>query len=364
MENIDTSNIDRKNSNTPVTETRLFSVNSKNGTSENGNKKSIVRFNLPGFIMGHADSAYVTMKILSATIPNVFYNINTDNFFYIQYINNYNLSSPVLANITVQPGHYDSYTVCSYLNSQLALFTHIPTSSGGTYTSLDKILQFYFNNTTAYIELHFTDNNISQLTTVLSPTMLALGFTTANTTMNINGITQQSLALSSNPTGEIIYQADSMPDLVGTTNLIVQSPQIPAINYCTELQSSFLANIPLTGDFGYISHYQYHGVNPYLLPTNLLLDVIQIYLYDQNGNYVDFRGNNWSIVFEVNYFRSTVPTYESLSQALERLVKEALLHKSNSATEEEDDAPPEKRTFLPVQILQLNPSGQKYLLEE
>jgi hypothetical protein len=345
-----------------VSETRLFSINTQNIPSNalrNGSMKSDLYVNLPGLIMMHGEAAFVTMKVQSMAIPNVFYNIPTDDVFWL----NYAVAGGVAwsTQFVVPAGFYDVNTLCDTLNLVF------PDTAVNGVVLRGKII-FSYNPITAKIQVAVNDSNNSEILIQKTSTFSRLGFPAVPPSdvkqFSSNGQSLSCIDLQTTLSGStyVAYtMATFMPSLSGVTNIIIQSPQIPTLNYSTELESSFIVNVPLVGDFGFVSQYQFYDAAAFLIPANILVDVLELFVYDQRGQLVDFQNNDWSMIFEVNYFRTSVPQFESMTDALRRLIAESM----QIAQEQEAEGGPRKKKtkFEEVQMLELNSSGVQYLLE-
>lgn len=318
------SNEDRQSREFPIGESRQFSINSKDAKpyGHNGTRKSDMYFDVPNFITNHSDTDHIVLKVISASIPNVFYNIPVDDKVTFTYSTVNGAIAPLTVELPVPAGFYDILTLINLLNNALT----VPVNG----VDFATFMGFTYSGTTSFVSIDIQDYNDSTWSFQKSLTLSSMGFEfDENSLFGINYTSGTLFA----------YKASDMPRLISVTNIFIESPQIPTLNYSTETKSSFLVNIPITGDFGYTAQYQFQNTNGILIPNNLYVDVLQINVRDQNGELVDFQNNNWSIMFEVSYHRMSVPKVESLTEALRNLLLQA---------KEMEDDPTYKRVYTPL----------------
>lgn len=298
-----------------VNETRVFSVHTKNGTSLNGTAKSRVVFKVPGFVLSSNDVRSIGVRVQSAVIPNVFYNIQEQNIR-LAYSSE---TRPELINciLWVSPGFYDVYSFTSHLNHLLQTCGE---EQDGVIDGIafGAFFKFSFDLNLNKVQMTSTDTGEGFFYVFPATCFEQLGIYAKDAT-----VLDPSPVTIIGPFGTPI-NASYMPNLLSTCTLIASSPQLSTLNYATETGSSFFAAIPVTGDFGDHTYYQASTDSSCQLPVHTQLDTIEIVLQDQDGNYCDFQNTDWKIVFEITYSQSSTPAYETLTDAVERMMLEAV----------------------------------------
>lgn len=324
-----------------VEDTRIYSLYSACGESQNGTLNSIVAFNLVGFVSGTSDVTLVTIRLLSAFIPNVFNNVSGAmlQFRYQSSLTN------VLVTLTIPNGRYDIYTLLTALQTSINGFTTFLDGS-----RLSSLLAFTYDYTTNAITLHLYAASSSAVMPRLIVYDMAfmeqLGFLIDD---------EITLFFSSTMT------ASNAPDLSGVTAALVQCYEIPTSNYSTELRTSMFAYIPIGCALGETQFYEFPYSSKFIIPSSSMMDKLTLSLNDQYGNPLDFRGTQWSMQFELAYRRNGYPIYEDMSTALSRVIQQV-----QSQIQNHERPPPHNETAAEqAQYQQLEaPRDIRLMLEE
>lgn len=288
-----------------IVDSRIYSLSSQWGTSLNGSKNSSVTFKLEGFTSGTPDISLVTFRLRSAIIPNLFYNVTnvTLSFLYSSDSINETIS------ISIVDGIYNINTLITAVNTQIrAYFTALDGQTLGSFLSCA------YNSITNRIQFTLLSAPSASSNAVFAfiPTAAAFKyFGFGQTTMLI--ISWNNYLAGTNS-----------PDLSGVTSIYIQSLEIPSQNYSTELGANVVDIIPIASGSPLSTVYQFNNRNGFMIPVSVLMDRLTILMYDQNKNFIDFQNLNWSLTFEINYYKTGVPIYEDFHSTLERLIQQTV----------------------------------------
>lgn len=285
-----------------VEDTRIYSLHSAYGESLNGSLNSIVAFSLVGFVSGTSDVTLVTIRLLSACIPNVFYNV-TGGVLQFHYTSAF---TDVIMTLYVPSGRYDIYTLLTALQTQIDDYSTFLDGS-----SLSSLISFSYD----YIANSMTLALRAAPTNAVLPHFVV--FETAFSTQ-LGFVIDDEIDIPFNTT----CTASNVPDLSGVTSVLIQCYEIPTSNYSTELRTSMFAYIPLGCDLGDTQYYQFPYPSKFIVPSSSMMDKLTLSLNDQYGNPLNFRGTQWSVQFELAYHRSGYPIYEDMGTALNRVIQQ------------------------------------------
>jgi hypothetical protein len=303
---------------TTVADSRILSLSSNSAVLLNGTLNSNVTFNIFNFHIRTKDTAYITMRLRNATIPHFFYNIVQGSIVF-QY-NSLSTAPPATITVPVLDGIYNIYSLVKALNFQLSLAT----ADG---TSLSNMLRFDYDSVTNRVNLYVTASPIGAVLPVLKmmPSTLAsqLGFTVYPT---------GSEMFFSNA-----YQAGMGPNLIAVSCILIQAQEIRTENYSSELNSTILGKIPLSGASESVSTYNFTDDKAFLVPPSALQNQLTLYFYDQNGNLINFRGYHWYLTIELTFYRTGISPMAGLYDTLNSVVTE-LQQEMDALQQQQQDA--------------------------
>lgn len=255
---------------------RLINLNSTNAIKYNGTMLSNVLFNFKNILKEESDILYSNCGILNAQIPASFYSVNSSNntLKYTVGASNYTL--------TIASGNYNANTLITALQNGFSsnstpITITIDKLNGKLSFSYTSSFSFQFNGSTIFKILGFDPNtNYSSVSN------------------NINGV----------------YPCN----LLGAKRINIYSNALA--NY--SIDSFYLTNTSLIQSlsisvpaFGLIT-YQNFTAN-YGRLKQRFINEIDIQLFDENNNYLDFNNIDWSITLQLAITRKLVITDTILS---------------------------------------------------
>ena len=243
----------------------IINLSSQNGIKNNAELNSDVLFTFRNIYSRQNEEDKVFISVLNAQIPYSFYNINIYN-------NVLNMTVDGVSKIlNLTKTNYNSSTLISEITAQLALqsVTDIAITYSGTTGKLT------FTKTSGT----FSINGSSTISKVL-------GF--------IEGTTYNSVAQ--------VITAPNPLNLLGILKIKIQSHALNTISFDSaggNTNKNILAVLPIeVGNFGLI---QYDNLSNLEIPLNVkMINAIDIQLYGDDGNLINFNGIDWSISLVLN----------------------------------------------------------------
>jgi hypothetical protein len=250
------------------TKNKLITVNSKYGIQENGTMKSKLLFNYKNLLSDDENILKSFITVINAQIPCSFYVINAIN-------NKLVISGPgITTTIYVSYGNYNANTLITELESKI-------TASGLTMT--------------------IAINRLNGILTFSSNGFISFYFTSASTILDILGTTSSIIATSTN------YVCPYPLNLLGVKKLLIKSTKLSVHSVSTidYASSNILVTIPSdVSPFSMISYTSNSDANKNLLNIRSINE-IDINIYDENNNYIDFNNLDWTMTLvissEVNF---------------------------------------------------------------
>ena len=261
-------------------DSRLISLNSADAYLKNNTTfLSNVIFRLPGLLKKESDIRHVQYQIIDAQVPVSFYNVN-----YTNNVLNYQISS-VNYSITATPGNYSFTTLATNLISKFLANGHIFTitinKQNGIVTFATTAINFIFQSSPMFsiIGLDATTNSTSFNLTCVYP-------------FNVLGVTK-----------------------IKIVSQFFNSYNIDSLNNGL---SNNLALIPIDQpSFGLVV-YENKSNSKYTLRTDTL-DEIDLQIYDQNNNLINFNNINWQLTILMEITREFI---EQSTTEMEDILKE------------------------------------------
>ena len=251
------------------TKNKLITVNSKYGIQENGTMKSKMLFNYKNLLSDDENILKSFITVINAQIPCSFYVINALN-------NKLVIAAPSITTKTIYIpyGNYNANTLITELVSQFSIF--VPMTI--TINKINGILKFSSNG--------FLNNYY---------------FTSASTILEILGTTSSITATLSN------YTCPYPLNLLGVKKLLIKSTKLSVHSVSTfdYASSNILLTIPSdVSPFSMISYNSQSDANKNLLNIRSINE-IDINIYDENNNYIDFNNLDWTMTLiissEINF---------------------------------------------------------------
>jgi hypothetical protein len=250
------------------TENKLITLSSKYGIQQNGTFKSNILFNFKNLLSDeeHILKSYIT--VLNAQIPVSFYVITSLN-------NKLVLQTSVTTTITISNGNYSANTLITELQTKFL-------SAGITFTSI----QF---------------NKINGILSFISNGFTNYYFTSASTLLNVLGTTSSIISVST------AYKCPYPLNLLGVQKLSIKSERL-AIHSVSSIDFSFsntLVTIPCdVPPYSLISYISQSDQNKNLLNIRNINE-IDIQIFDENNNFIDFNNLDWTITLTISSELST-----------------------------------------------------------
>ena len=257
-----------------IIQSKLVSINSKYGVKLNGNKHSSILFDFNSIAPKDINNLYHTIAIQSAEIPASYYNVNNSN----NKINITESASGSTITLTIPDGNYDAntYAAAFILVFNAAAFTNNATLA--------------FNTTTGKFSL-MSDTNGTNLT-------LNLATTTARDVLGISETATGTLAFN--------YAAGDptfMPlpaNFLGVTKIKVLSNALAGENFdSNNLNTTTLIDtVSATATPFGLTTFNSLGRESFVKAKRI--DDIDIQVLDQNNNFINFNGINWTMTLILN----------------------------------------------------------------
>ena len=251
------------------TKNKLITVNSKYGIQENGTMKSKLLFNYKNLLSDDENILKSFITVINAQIPCSFYVINALN-------NKLVIAGPTITTTTiyVSYGNYNANTLIAELESKISV--------GG-------------------LTMTVAINKINGILTFSSNGFLSYYFTSASTILDILGTTSSTIATSTN------YTCPYPLNLLGVKKLLIKSTKlsIHSVSTFDYASSNILLTIPSdVSPFSMISYNSQSDANKNLLNIRSINE-IDINIYDENNNYIDFNNLDWTMTLiissEINF---------------------------------------------------------------
>lgn len=237
-----------------IKDTKKYFLVPSGGKKNNSSYNSDIEFNINGVVQDEKYILYNTVSINHAEIPYSFYVVNVYN----------NLLSLSTGDIIIDRGNYNATSLMKFINSKLPINMILTFNSlSGKYT-LTYNQPFYIKDTTT----------ISKL-------------------LGLDKIQYNSIS-------NIIY-FPYPANLLGTKNLYIKSNfMISNLNTSTQDYIT-LACIPVSVEPYSIIMFNNFSNSSHII-KNRNLDNIEIKIYDDDNNLVNFNNIDWSITLEINTF--------------------------------------------------------------
>jgi len=254
------------------TDNRTILLNSKYAQYKNGTFKSNVVFPFKGIIKDEENIIQKYITVLDAQIPCSFYIINSTNKVLTVLLgaNTYTL------NLTL--GNYNANSLITELISKIAT---IPTLTA----------TIVINKSTGKLTFTFS----SSVTLVYA-------------TSTIGTV----LGLTANLTGTSITLQQPL-NLLGVKLLNIKSAALSVTAFTSENfgNSSILLSIPNNeASFNMISYTNQNSLNNAVLFADIV-DVIDIQILDESGNFIDFNGIDWTMNLGISIERERTVKFEN-----------------------------------------------------
>ena len=291
------------------TKNKLITLNSKYGIQENGTMKSKLLFNFKNLLSDDSNILKSFITVVNAQIPCSFYVINDSN-------NKIVINGPFISATTIYltNGNYNANTLITELKSEFL-------NAGILFSSI-KI------------------NKINGRLKFTSIGLVDYFFTSDSTIFDVLGTTSDITASSN------VYSCPYPLNLLGVKKLLITSTKlsIHSVSSVDYASSNILITIPSdVSPFSLISYAAQSDASKNLLNIRSINE-IDINIYDENNNYIDFNNLDWTITLtissEVNFDELTNMTWDSIRNELNQLIISEL-NKKNLDLQQEQQPEPE-----------------------
>ena len=252
---------------------RIITLNSQDGEKLNGTYLSNIHFNFSGLLKEEANLIRAYVTVLNAQIPVSFYIIDETNNV-LKYLQNY-----VSKTITLNVGNYNGNQLVSTLNASFiangSSVTVSLNSSTGVLTFIPGAGGPYGFSSTSTIKsiLGFTEDISSTFFPVIMPYQLNL-------------LGKKKIFINSNNLRNSAFSSKSLSCVQTIATVPVDQPPYSMISY---VSVSDLEKIIL---------------------SNKTVDMIDIEIVDENNNYVNFRGIDWSITLCLSVEKNDIVKFD------------------------------------------------------
>jgi hypothetical protein len=237
---------------------RLITLNSQDGVKINGTYLSNIQFNFSGLLKDDRNLIRTYVTVLNAQIPVSFYIIDeTNNILYY-------LQGAVQKTIIIPVGNYNGNQLVTALNAGFtANATDITTSLNTlngllVFTVTVPALTYAFQSTSTIKKILGFDSNLITSTFITLPYQLNL-------------LGKKKIFINSYNLRNSAYTSKNLGFVQTVATIPVDQPPYNMINYvsATDLEKVIL--------------------------TNRTVDTIDIQIFDEDNNYINFRNIDWSI---------------------------------------------------------------------
>ena len=311
------------------TKNKLITLNSKYGIQENGTMKSKLLFNFKNLLSDDSNILKSFITVVNAQIPCSFYVINDSN-------NKIVINGPFISATTIYltNGNYNANTLIAELKSEFL-------NAGIIFSSI----------------------KINKINGKLKFTSVGLEdyfFTSDSTIFDVLGTTSDITASSN------VYSCPYPLNLLGVKRLLITSNKLSvhSVSSVDYGSSNILITIPSdVSPFSLISYASQSEASKNLLNIRSINE-IDINVFDENNNYIDFNNLDWTITLtlssEVNFNELTNITWDTIKNEQNQLLinemnkKNIDLQHEQQQEEKPEPEPPKEETQAEKELKLLN----------
>lgn len=270
-------------------DSRIIVLNSADAIKLNGTMNSNINFQIQGLLKPDSNIIQSHIQLIASQIPHSFYTINVNNnkLFY---------TTGTIFSITIPQGNYNAFNLISTMQS---LFF----ANGHTITPV-------FSRTTGKITYTGTTN--FTFNTLNSTILKILGFLPSINTSSISNVLASPFPLNLLGIKRITITSKNLATTaVNTLNLKTQTQSILATIYINE---------PV---YGLVTHSNTTNVN-HLLKV-LIIDNIDLQFTDEDGNYIDFNNQEWTMKLLISStYELIIASKTTLTQITQQAIPDTL----------------------------------------
>lgn len=261
---------------TTYIDSHIINLTASSATTINETLMSDANFEFRGLLQDDPAIIQRQISVISAQIPVSFYNINEYNNLFEGAIGATNFT------ITITGGNYNGNSLCTFLNAYMSSTLAHPDITFQIDKTTGRLLWIYLNP---------TNDPLKTLTFRKESTCQQLfGFKT--------GIDYSSIQIVGN---YALLQSVYPINLLGPKVLSIKSPSLDTKNFSSIYKgaNTVLATIPVDAQlFGQIDYHNYSNLKTSFNNTDL--NSLEIQIFDENNNLVDFNGVSWSITLAIH----------------------------------------------------------------
>lgn len=253
-------------------------------THHNGTALSDVTFELPGFIGFDSNIRAIRVNLVQASIPVSFYFVNSTN-------NTLHLSRGDPDDefkFEAPHGSYDAPQFAKYFREARDSY----------------IAEGLLSTSWGSVQLEYNDNNgrftLLWLGVPPLPMIIKHETTTARDIIGLSDFDSEDLVLAKELQS---YSFPMLADMLGPYSVMVCSDAFPIKHFDTRTRKNYLYNIPIGSRAFEVFYYQTSIGDTFSLSNSFTLNKIDLQLYDDKGQLLDFNGVPWTIVlqFDIDY---------------------------------------------------------------
>jgi hypothetical protein len=255
-----------------------------------------------------------------------------------------------------------SFYVINALNNKLVISgptitTTIIYVSYGNYNANTLISELVSKFGTAGLSISISINKINGILTFSSNGFLSYYFTSASTILEVLGTTSSIIASSTN------YTCPYPLNLLGVKKLLIKSTRlaIHSVSTIDYSSSNILVSIPAdVSPFSMISYIAQSDTHKNLLSVRTINE-IDINIYDENNNYIDFNNLDWTITLilssEINFDDVSNISWDTIKNEQRQLIINEMNNKNSldlqPQQQDPQQEPPQQQEQQPHEETQL-----------
>jgi hypothetical protein len=262
-------------------QTRIFSINADYAPRKNNDSfLSDVGFDIPQMLSPIPGAVAVFVSLESATIPSSWFNLDAP--YNVIKIRTWGNNGTHNLTLTIEPGSYSAYSLCRAINEQIDL---VAEGVGGEFG-----VEFVYLTSQNKIAIKLTDGNdavqMQQGTTMGK----IIGFVWPDDGLVQDRITQTTY-----------IKFSGWCDLSGVNSYLIRIPQFQLQNWSQVLHSDVIAEIQNDAPTWGLTLWQNNSQLRYSVSIGQAIDQLDVEIYDEKGNFINFRSSPWLLTIKVTY---------------------------------------------------------------
>lgn len=266
-----------------LTDSKKIYLSPSGADLKNGDLNSQLKYNLTGLVKKDKYIMFNTIRVIHAELPYSFYIVNEYN----------NILDLSIGRFIIPFGNYNANSFMKVLE------TLLPNPMSVLFDTVNGKFTFHYN---------------SEFEILSSTTCYDLIGTKQNKQYNSSG-------------GTVICELPA--NFLGSKNIYIKLPNVILENYNTKTKDYItLLTIPLNvPPFGIVMFD--NGTSSKNLIKNPQLDYLEVAIYDDNNNLIDFNGIEWNIVLEIETTLQVQQNLKTINEYLGELYNNQNLADNN-----------------------------------